>query len=64
MQKSQSLDSKNQPPDSTCCRNDKNDRGSAHHYFEQALGFYESLSAQPSVERVRATLAEDKNNWP
>jgi tetratricopeptide (TPR) repeat protein len=32
------------------------DLGRARYHFEQALGFFESLGAQPSVERVRAQL--------
>jgi len=37
---------------------DKDATNCTRYYFELALGFYESLSAQPSIERVRAALAE------
>ncbi|GAC1359913.1 MAG: hypothetical protein NVSMB44_10620 [Ktedonobacteraceae bacterium] len=32
----------------------------AHYHFEQALGFYESLDARPSIERVRSSLSQDR----
>jgi tetratricopeptide (TPR) repeat protein len=34
------------------------DLGRARYHFEQALGFFESLKAAPSVERVRQMLAQ------
>ena len=45
------------------CRDDPNGRnagiGRAHHYFEQALGFFESLKAVNAAERARLALALD-----
>ncbi len=35
------------------------DMGRAHYHFEQALGFFESLKAGPSIERVRQALMQD-----
>ncbi|HZR40626.1 MAG TPA: hypothetical protein VFB12_10950 [Ktedonobacteraceae bacterium] len=35
------------------------DRGRARYHFEQALGFYESLGAAPSIDRVRLMLVQD-----
>jgi hypothetical protein len=35
------------------------DLGRAHFHFEQALGFFESLSAVRDVERARLALAQD-----
>lgn len=35
------------------------DLGRARYHFEQALGFYESVGANPSSERVRLTLMQD-----
>lgn len=35
------------------------DIGRARYHFEQALGFFEALHAQPSVERVRLALMQD-----
>jgi tetratricopeptide (TPR) repeat protein len=37
------------------------DRGRAHRYFEQALGFFESLKAVHDLERTRVALAQDSN---
>ena len=36
----------------------KDDMSRAHHYFEQAIGFYESLDAQPAIKSVRTALME------
>jgi hypothetical protein len=35
------------------------DMGRARYHFEQALGFFESLKAGPSIERVRQALMQD-----
>jgi hypothetical protein len=35
------------------------DKGRARYYFEQALGFFESLNAKPAAQRVRLTLAQE-----
>jgi predicted ATPase/class 3 adenylate cyclase len=37
------------------------DHSRARYYFEQALGFFESLEARPSVERIRTLLNKEKN---
>jgi len=35
------------------------DLGRAYYHFEQALGFFESLKAAPSIARVRLALMQD-----
>jgi len=35
------------------------DLSRARYHFEQALGFFESLNAQPSVQRVSLALMQD-----
>ena len=35
------------------------DMSRARHHFEQALGFFESMGAMPSIERVRLALMQD-----
>ncbi len=35
------------------------DMGRARYHFEQALGFFESLKAEPSIEHVRQALIQD-----
>jgi hypothetical protein len=37
----------------------QDDLSRAHHYLEQALGFFEALKAVPSVQRVRQAMIQD-----
>ncbi len=43
---------------STSSTDDKDDMSRARYYLDQALGFYESLDAQPAIKIVRTALSE------
>jgi predicted ATPase/class 3 adenylate cyclase len=45
------------PPAET--RERRDDEGRARYYFEQALGFFESLNAAPAAQRARMALTQD-----
>ncbi len=37
----------------------RDDKSRARYYFEQALGFFESLNATPAAQRVRLALSQE-----